>query len=292
MESGGKARELICDLSAGKFKVASDGSLTVKDVKLLASGTWTDSSWGTPLFYPEEVLKEYAGNWFDSPLWCRHGGGVPRSITDKIGEVVEPRYHDAAVHGDLVLHGKTQVSRDAVEMIIAGLADAVSVEHGGREMWDPDRESFISEEIIFYGVALVNRGACDVCTINNSRSTAVADDMKEIQELVEKLSVAEGLIKDLSDASVAKEERLSELEGRLADVGGLDAELAKIAELEARLGVIDAELAKIVEFEARLGVIEKTPVPGVTLAGGVSELGEISLDPIRRDSEGITRRMF
>jgi uncharacterized coiled-coil protein SlyX len=287
MESGSKVRELIHDLSASKFHQAADGSLTIKDVRLLASGTWTDSSWGTPLFYPEAVLKEYAENWFDNPFWCRHGGGVPRSITDKVGEVVKPRYHDKAVHGDIVLHGKTQTSRDLIEMVIAGLANAVSVEHGGRERWDPDEGIDISEEIIFYGAAAVNKGACDICTINNeSRSTAEAD--MNVKELEVKLSEADSKIKELSEASAAKDTRLSELESKLE---GLPED--KSEELEAKIAELEVKLAEVPELEARLKKIEDTPLPGVTLSGeGESELGDVTLDPIQTDSEGMTRRIF
>lgn len=294
MESGAKARELLRDLAANEFHQGDDGALTIKDVKLLASGTWTDSVWGTPLFYPEEILKEYAENWFDNPLWVRHGGGVPRAITDKIGEVVNPRYHDGAVHGDLFLHGKNSMSRDSIEMVTAGLANAVSVEHGGREIWDEDTKSYIAEEIIFYAVALVNRGACDTCTFNNeSRSTAEADDM-DIKELETKLAEAAGTIKELSDASADKDKKLSELEGKLETQEQEGEEDSKIAELEAKLEakILDLETKKLAELEARIEKIEKTPLPGATLAEGASELGEITIEPLKRDSEGITRRMF
>lgn len=289
MESGAKVRELLRDLAANEFHQGEDGALTVKDVKLLASGTWTDSAWGTPLFYPEEILKEYATNWFDTPLWVRHGGGVPRAITDKIGEIVNPRYHDGAVHGDLLLHGKNSTSRDSIEMITAGLANAVSVEHGGREAWDEDTRTYIAEEIIFYGVALVNRGACDVCTFNNeSRSTAEADDM-DIKELETKLAEAAGTIKELSDASADKDKKLSELEGKL-ETQEQEGEDNKIVELEAK--ILDLETKKIAELEARIEKIEKTPMPGSTLAEEANELGEITINPLKRDSEGITRRIF
>ena len=34
-----------------------DGSLLIKGVPMLASGTWTDSAVQTPLFYPEKTLE-------------------------------------------------------------------------------------------------------------------------------------------------------------------------------------------------------------------------------------------
>jgi len=289
MASGNRVRELRHELSVGKFRRASDGSLTVKDVPLLATGTWTDSNFGTPLFYPEDVLERYAENWIDNSLWSRHGGFAPRSITDKIGEVTNLHYNGGAVRGDLVLHGKSSTSRDTIEMLENGLVNYVSVEHGGSERWNEDTQSYIAEDLAFYGVAVVNRGACETCTINNeSRSSAEANDM-ELKELETKLAEAESKIKELSKASAAKDARLSELESKVASGDWHeeedDDESDKLAELEAKL-------EKLTELEARLEKIEKTPFPPDTLAGEKNELGAFTLDPIMRDTEGITRRMF
>lgn len=81
-----EVRELRIELFSGKYQ-EQDGGLLIRDVKLLASGTWTDLHIGTPLFYPGKVLEKYAKNWIDNSLWSRHSGGMSRSITDKIGEV-------------------------------------------------------------------------------------------------------------------------------------------------------------------------------------------------------------
>ena len=279
-------RELVHDLSA-KAKKAEDGSLTIKNVILLASGTWTDSNYGTPLFYPESILKEYATNWYDNPLWSRHGGGSPRSITDKIGEITNQRYNAGKVIGDIILHGKTQTSRDTIELIASGLVNAISVEHGGRERWDPDQAKYLAEELIFYGAAIVNKGACSVCTINNeARSSAEANGMEELKELETKLAEAEGKIKELSEASATKDTELKELGTKLAELG------EKFSELESKIQELDKS-EKLAELEGRLTTIEKTPLPGQTLAGNDEhDLGDAKLDPIVHDNEGITRRMF
>lgn len=287
MAKNSQVRELIHELGKPTAKKAADGSLTIKGVILLAAGTWTDSNWGTPLVYSSEVLKEYATNWFDNPLWSRHGGGTPRSITDKIGEIENQRYDDSKVLGDIVLHGKTQTSNDTIELILSGLVNAISVEHSGRESWDPDEQAYRSEEIIFYGAAVVNKGACTVCTINNeaSKLSAEANDM-ELNELETKLAGAESKIKELSDASVLKETKLTEHAKMFADLQ------EKAVELEAKIAELD-KTEKISELEGRLTTVEKTPMPGATLAGDDGkELGEVSLDPIIRDNEGITRRIW
>jgi hypothetical protein len=291
MAKNSQVRELLHDLRKLEVKKAKNGSLTVKGVILLAAGTWTDSNYGTPLAYSNEILEEYATNWFDNPLWSRHGGGTPRSITDKVGEIANQRYENGKVLGDIILHGKTQTSKDTIELITSGLVNAISVEHGGRERWDPDVSSYVSEELIFYGAAIVNKGACSVCTINNeaSRSSAEANDM-ELKELETKLAEAESKIKELSEASALKDTKLAEHEQTFTDLKAKSAELeAKIPALEDKTEIDD----KFTALEGRIETVEKTPLPGHTLAGDDDkELGEVSLNPIVRDTEGITRRMF
>ncbi len=287
MAKNSQVRELIHSLENPKAKKAKDGSLTIKGVILLAAGTWTDSNWGTPLVYSNEILAEYADNWFDNPLWSRHGGGSPRSITDKVGEIENQRYEDGKVLGDIVLHGLTQTSKDTIELITSGLVNAISVEHGGRERWDPDERAYLSEEIIFYGAAIVNKGACSVCTINNeaSKSSAEAEDM-ELKELETKLAEAESKIKELSDASALKDSKLAEHAKMFTDLQ------EKAVEQEAKISELD-KTEKISELEGRLTTVEKIPMPGATLTGDDGkELGEVTLDPIVRDTEGMTRRMF
>jgi uncharacterized coiled-coil protein SlyX len=161
-----------------------------------------------------------------------------------------------------------------------------------------DERAYLSEEIIFYGAAVVNKGACSVCTINNeaARSSAEAEDM-EIKELETKLAEAESKIKELEttlaedrttikELSDASAQTLTDNETKFTDLK------AKFTELEAKLPELD-KTDKISELEGRLTTVEKTPMPGATLAGDDGkELGEMSLDPIVRDTEGITRRMF
>ncbi len=159
-------RELKLGLKPDKFQEI-DGGLLIKDVPLLASGIWTDSAMGTPLYYPESTLKKYANNWLDHSVWARHAGKIPRSIVDKIGEIRNPHYEGGAVKGDVWLHGVTQTSRDVIELIKKGIVNSVSVEHSGVEGFNRSKNRYESESIEFHGLAIVNRGACTTCTINN-----------------------------------------------------------------------------------------------------------------------------
>lgn len=161
-------RELGLELSRSNLEDLPDGGLLIHDVKLLAEGTWTDSAVGTPLFYPARSLEANAANWRDRSAWSRHLGRTPRDITEKIGVVDDPRYADRAVVGDIRLHGLTQKSRDTIALVKAGEVNYVSVEHGGPEKWNAETRQYEAAEIIFYGVAIVNRGACQKCTIRGN----------------------------------------------------------------------------------------------------------------------------
>ena len=116
----------------------------------------------------------------------------------------------------------------------------------------------------------------------------------ELKELETKLAEAESKIKELTEAS-ATTAQITELEDKIKEIGQAD----KITELEAMIKEHEDKITelttpeKITELEGRIKKIEDTPLPGMTLAGGDGkELGEIKLDPIITDAEGMTRRMF
>lgn len=159
-------RALATPFSKTKMIPQEDGALLIKGVKLLAQGTWTDFSIQTPLLYPSKTLQESAGNWQDLSVWDRHTGGQPRSVTSKVGEIENPHFENDAVMGDIRLHGATQTSRDVIELIKRKLISFVSVEHGGTEKFNPTTRQNESASITFTGVALVNKGACKLCRIN------------------------------------------------------------------------------------------------------------------------------
>lgn len=139
------------------------GGLLIRDVTLLTPGQWEDST-GDLLYYPEAVLKKYAKNWTDRSIWSRHSGKVPRSITEKIGEVKSPRYRkrDNAVVADLWLHGLTQTSRDTIVMIKSGLANGISIEHGGVAGYNESENRYDASELIFTGLAVVINGSFSI----------------------------------------------------------------------------------------------------------------------------------
>lgn len=227
--------------------ISQDGGLLIKGVKLLASGTWTDSAVGIPLFYPPDTLRECAQNWIDQNGWSRHRGNIPRGIDDLVSDARNLRFEDDAVVGDLFVHGKNQKSRDLMEMIRCKLIKAVSVEHGGNERYNAATRQNEAATLIFSGYAWVNRGACTKCRINE----APKPEIKPIAPAIEEESMAD--TKELEAKIEALTKELESVKAKPAPV----VETPK--ELTEALGTIKA-------LEARLKKIEDTPLPAATAA--------------------------
>lgn len=189
----------IGGLDAGVMEELEDGGLIVRGVPILAAGTWRDSVKQTDLEYTVPVLRKFATNWHQNALWTHHAMPTQRKITDKIGEIINPRFDESmrAVVGDLHFHGHTFASREAIGLVKHGDVDGISAEHIGAEVMKEGK--LIAESIMYLGGALVERGACKTCVIPSQaasrlNSAAVGDNMtgKEkdptIEESVKMLS--------------------------------------------------------------------------------------------------------
>lgn len=154
--------------SAGQmssYEAQEDGSLLVHDVVVMAAGTWTDMHGITTTFSPD-VLQRCAGVWEDNALWTRHAGGTPRSVTDKVGAVINPRYSPAeeAVMADLILHNQTDASR-ACSALVQMAREAGGIKDVSAETRvDIDRDGTVLD-VVFTGLALVEDGACETCRL-------------------------------------------------------------------------------------------------------------------------------
>jgi hypothetical protein len=136
-----------------------DGSLLIKDVTFFTPGIFVDSLTKESSNYSEEVLSRDYANWIDTSVWSKHSGGMARDITEKIGKVLNLRYM-AGVIGDIILHCKTQQSRDVASMVESREVDSVSAEMTGEEKWNPVKQFWDQVSIKFLGLAVVNQGAC------------------------------------------------------------------------------------------------------------------------------------
>ena len=167
-----------------------DGGLLIHDVIIMAAGAWTDMH-GIDTVFTAEVLERCALDWADNAVWTRHSGGTPRSVTEKIGAVLNPYYsHDAsAVMADVFLHCQTDASRSCASLVqmpreAGGIKD-VSAETVVEIM--PDG---MVTNVSFTGLALVEDGACEVCKLPafGKEEPDMADEevrKEEIDETVE-----------------------------------------------------------------------------------------------------------
>jgi hypothetical protein len=262
-DSKQRIRALATPFSRNAMVPDEEGGLIVKGVPLLAEGTWTDSAIGTPLHYPSSTLREYAGNWNDTTVWSRHLGGAPRDITDKVGEVISPRFEDNAIIGDIRLHGHTQKSRDVIELVRRKLVSFVSVEHGGSEVYNPETKQMDAKSLVFGGLAVVNRGACKLCRINEEGKPE--DCPPEVEVAVPDETPRENEEED-SMENKELEEKIAEIQARYE---------AQIKELEAKIPVPDDTVVKA--LEARIKELENQPAPAVTAPAPEQEkeLGEV-----------------
>ena len=221
---------------------------------MLAAGTWTDSAVGTPLYYPEKTLSEYATNWHDTTGWSRHLGGVPRDITEKVADASNLRYENGAVTADIIVHGATQKSRDTIELVKRKLISFVSVEHGGNEKYNPDTRQMEADTLDFYGFAFVNKGACKLCRIQEApKSPEVKPETERVKE---------------SDQMESKE-----LE---AKIEGLTKELAELKAVPKPPEVNPLEVT-VQELRKELEELKKQPAPAATVPAieQKKELGEV-----------------
>ena len=218
--------------AGGKLEKRPDGSLLVKGVKMLGAGVWTDSAKKTPLYYSEDVLKRNAGNWVDNSHWSRHLGGVPRRVGEMIGRTINPRFEDGHIVADIEYHGLSQDSRDTIAMIEAGVANFVSVEHGGRERWNVGTKQYEAEELFFTGSATVNKGACQTCKIRENEEPPIEEPIIEEPEMADTTEL-EAMIKAQADQI----RQLTEMVKELKETPKED----KSKELEARIDALEKE---------------------------------------------------
>lgn len=174
------------------YEAQDDGSLLVHGVIVMAAGTWTDMHGITTTFTPD-LLQRCAGAWEDNALWTRHAGGTPRSVTDKVGAVINPHYSPAeeAVVADLVLHNQTDASR-ACSALVQMAREAGGIKDVSAEtIVEIDRDGMVLD-VVFTGLALVEDGACETCRLpaySAQEDTNMTEE--EIKEEVETKTEAE-----------------------------------------------------------------------------------------------------
>jgi hypothetical protein len=268
-----------------------DGSLLIKGVPMLASGTWTDSTVQTALYYPEKTLKEFATNWTDTTGWSRHLGGAPRDITDKVAEATNLRFENGAVVSDVLVYGATQKSRDLQELVRRKLINFVSVEHTGEEKYNVETRQMEAATLNFHGFAFVNRGACKVCRINETPSPEPVIEQDACEFTERESGPTEQTTEPYREESSPEQEP-----GNMADFDkdAFKADLIKelsaiIKPAEPAKAEIPKELSdSITALAARIEKIEQTPAPSPVVTT-VKELGEVEVVAFVNKAEGTVR---
>ena len=171
------------------YEATEDGGLLIHDVVIMAAGAWTDMH-GIDTVFTAEVLQRCAAQWMDNAVWTRHSGGTPRSVTEKIGAVLNPYYsHDnAAVMGDVYLHCQTDASR-ACANLVQMPREAGGIKDVSAETVVEIQPDGMVVDVSFTGLALVEDGACEVCKLPSfgKEEPGMADDemVKETTEETE-----------------------------------------------------------------------------------------------------------
>jgi DNA repair exonuclease SbcCD ATPase subunit len=202
-------------------------------------------------------------------IWSRHQGGSPRPITDRIGMIKNPRYDatEKAVMVDGIFHGRSQASRDVIQMVEDGedpVTD-VSVEVGAKEVWNAETKRFEAASLTFYGFATVDQGACDVCKMRRNEAAECADREQEERKQME--------TKELEEKLAALETEKVELTKKAgADMAELTKQLETVSKARgdedvAHKEAIKAFEAKVADYETRIKALEKSPEPPKTRPG-------------------------
>lgn len=189
------------------YEPQPDGGLIIREVPIMAAGAWDDMR-GTHTVFSPEVLQRCATQWNDSAVWTRHSGGSPRPVTEKVGAVLNPHYSPelAAVMGDILLHGKTDASRNAIALVQMARDAGGITDVSAETIVDLSPQGQVLD-VVFTGLALVEDGACEVCRLpafSSKEDISMAEE--EIKETVE--------VKEEAPAEEVAAETLEGLLGR------------------------------------------------------------------------------
>ena len=118
---------------------------------LLSPGEWTDSISNTKIEYSSKVLKKYATNWKEQYLNLDHN----HNALSRVGKVVNQRFEDGVVKGDLHIYPITNNAKDIIKLIDNDMINWLSVEIMTEDIWNNSKDMWAVEEILYLGTAIV-----------------------------------------------------------------------------------------------------------------------------------------
>jgi hypothetical protein len=127
-----------------------------KEATLLVSGIYCDSASRKFTYYPESVIKADAKKWKTNHLSIDHSNETLK----RIGKVVNPKFKDGKLVGDLYIYTITSAGKDIVSLIDNGLINWVSVEVDTKDKYNYDLEIMEVKSMSFVGASVVTVPAC------------------------------------------------------------------------------------------------------------------------------------
>ena len=176
------------------YEATEDGGLMIHGVVIMAAGTWVDMH-GIQTTFSPEVLQACALNWADNAVWTRHAGGTPRSVTEKVGAVLNPAYSptENAVIADVFLHNQTDASRACASLVQMAREAGGIKDVSAETIVDIDRDGIV-QDVTFTGLALVEDGACETCRLpaySAQEDNDMAEETKQETEVETKTEETE-----------------------------------------------------------------------------------------------------
>jgi len=179
---------------------------------------------------------------------------------------------------DIFLHKRSQASKDMADMMITGEADAVSIEHGGEEVYNRTLDRWETKSLVYYGLAAVDRGACETCKVRHQEEKKVDDSLQNRSDaertvaetvLVEnEKPECEEMDEELKKLLSGFDSRLKAIETNISDAKALsEKEMSEKAELVKQLA----------SYEERIKKIESEP-EGKALAAPAPEALRVKAD--------------
>jgi len=128
----------------------STDARTYHNAILLTPGEFSDSVTKAPVVYKSEEIEKSQGKWESNYLNLDHS----IDTLNRIGYVVNPRYINNCLMGDLKIYPITENARDTIALIEEGMINKLSIEMMTEDEWDPRECKRFATNLRFLGVAI------------------------------------------------------------------------------------------------------------------------------------------
>lgn len=180
--------------NGGKRVEEGDTGVRYEQIMLLAPGEWTDAGSGETIYYAPDAIERSAENWVDNQLNIYHKPGEPLKNVGYVDTETVDVDGEGRLYADIVLHGRTSASKDAIGLMDLAMETGGDQGLGGPSVeipqdkveWDDDMGALRSIEMEFSGVGLVQNPASKPVAFAeqfSGRGVALADGSAEDAEI-------------------------------------------------------------------------------------------------------------